>query len=418
MSLRRRGNTRTGARIAAALTFAVALLGIVSSPASATASNSLAIGQSLGPDQTLTSPNGLMTLIMQGGDGNVVLYAPGMSPRWSTSTSGYVGSRLILNGDGNLVVYDAAGIPRWDAFSHGASGGATHLDLLDNGNLALYDAAGDVTWSSNTLYYPSSMAAPAALTAGQSLQSPNGRYKLTMQGDGNVVMFDGNTRMWNTGTYGNPGAHLDAQSDGNVVVYSAAGTPLTHTSTWGTRIPGSFQVNDDGNVVFYTADWSSMIWVSGWDQSGFVRAIPGATPDYGTLASGFAATGGAYGAYRVNSNGCTTLTAWIVGEHTDLVYGHGNGGQVAAKLVAANPGRGLAITHTPQPGAIFSTYDGSWGASGSSAGHTGYVVAVNGATVTVMDTLKNLGYPFARTWTLTWNPGQSVDFVVLGSHLR
>ena len=47
------------------------------------------------------------------------------------------------------------------------------------------------------------------LTANQSISSPNGQYQLIMQGDGNLVEYGpGGQAIWDSVTYGNPGAYL------------------------------------------------------------------------------------------------------------------------------------------------------------------------------------------------------------------
>jgi serine/threonine-protein kinase len=59
------------------------------------------------------------------------------------------------------------------------------------------------------------------LRAGQSLTSSNGRYRLTMQSDGNLVEYalPGASPVWATATSGNFGAYAVMQVDGDFVVY-------------------------------------------------------------------------------------------------------------------------------------------------------------------------------------------------------
>jgi hypothetical protein len=54
---------------------------------------------------------------------------------------------------------------------------------------------------------------------------------LTMQTDGNLVIYNGSTYIWDSGTWGNPGAYVEAQYDGNVVIYRPDRTPIWWTST-------------------------------------------------------------------------------------------------------------------------------------------------------------------------------------------
>ena len=75
------------------------------------------------------------------------------------------------------------------------------------------------------------LSAGERLTAGQSLTSPNGKYDLTMQTDGNLVLYDSASQaVWNSKTYGHPGATLAVQNDGNLVVYSGS-SPLWASNT-------------------------------------------------------------------------------------------------------------------------------------------------------------------------------------------
>lgn len=100
------------------------------------------------------------------------------------------------------------------------------------------------------------------LGPGQRLVSPDGRYVLVMQGDGNLVEYapgnraiwatgtnvrdsvvrmqgdgnlviiaPGNRPVWSTGTNGNPGATLELQSDANLVVYAQGHTPRWASGT-------------------------------------------------------------------------------------------------------------------------------------------------------------------------------------------
>jgi subtilisin family serine protease len=97
------------------------------------------------------------------------------------------------------------------------------------------------------------------LTANQAIRSANGLYTLIMQGDGNLVLYNqANQPLFNTGTFGNPGAFLTFQPDGNVVLYRSNGTPLWHTASYGTAA-NLFIVQTDSNVVLYGQD-SQVYW--------------------------------------------------------------------------------------------------------------------------------------------------------------
>jgi len=102
------------------------------------------------------------------------------------------------------------------------------------------------------------------LRLGQSLSSCSGVYTLTMQGDGNLVLYhNGVGALWSTSTgvwnqYGY-GAYM--QYDGNFVLYRMDGLPLWASNTSGYN--GSVAVvQDDGNFVVYSAN-GVPLWATG-----------------------------------------------------------------------------------------------------------------------------------------------------------
>jgi hypothetical protein len=97
------------------------------------------------------------------------------------------------------------------------------------------------------------LASGAMLLPGASIQSPNGQFRLIYQTDGNLVIYNaaGNP-VWHTNTYGTSPGRAHMQPDGNFVVYNSSGQPLWHTFTYG-RNGASLAMQDDGNLVIYSA---------------------------------------------------------------------------------------------------------------------------------------------------------------------
>ena len=137
-------------------------------------------------------------------------------------------------------------------------------------------------------------------------------------------------------------------------------------------------------------------------------------------------THGHYGAYSTSSNGCTTVTAWFISEHTTLTYGHGNGNQVVKQLIAANPGKNLKSEPYPTKApAIFSSVAGHMHASGD-AGHTGVVTSVDPTTGTIHtlesganNSMNGLSSPWSKTFE--WKKedySSGVEFVYVGDYLK
>jgi hypothetical protein len=118
-----------------------------------------------------------------------------------------------------------------------------------------------IPWST-TVALPavnSSAPAPVTLSAGDALYSPGGQYRLVVQTDGNVVVYGNGRALWNTGTFGHPGATLAMQADGNLVVRDAgralwnSGTPQAgDTARLTLSADGSLQV-----VTDYGTQWTN-----------------------------------------------------------------------------------------------------------------------------------------------------------------
>ena len=86
-------------------------------------------------------------------------------------------------------------------------------------------------------------------------RSPNGRYRLALQMDGNLVLYDDElgTALWSAGTEGTAAGQAVMQNDGNFVVYDARNVAIWSSGTAGN--PGArLAIQDDGNLVVYRAD--------------------------------------------------------------------------------------------------------------------------------------------------------------------
>ncbi|MFF4322368.1 hypothetical protein [Streptomyces sp. NPDC001568] len=100
------------------------------------------------------------------------------------------------------------------------------------------------------------------LESGASLVPTPGKPELVMQPDGNLVIYlvsrPGGYKLplWNSGTYGNPGAYATMQEDGNFVIYRKGGGPqqgggIWQTATYGSRTDINIGATfvDDGRLV-------------------------------------------------------------------------------------------------------------------------------------------------------------------------
>ena len=192
-------------------------------------SSELLAGQVLHPGQDLVSPNGQYTLTMRT-NGNVVV-SGNNCVIWSSGTSG-TGNYLTMQTDGNLVIYTSAGKALWASGTNG-SGTADHLSLQNDGNAVVYTSADKAVWSAGRSN-ANRLCTSGLLHAGQALYSPSERYELTMQTDGNLVVYDNGKAIWASNTSGTGSAnYMVMQNDGNVVVYTSAGKAVWASGTSG-----------------------------------------------------------------------------------------------------------------------------------------------------------------------------------------
>jgi hypothetical protein len=99
---------------------------------------------------------------------------------------------------------------------------------------------------------PSTLQNDQQIGVGQSLYSPTGNVRLTLQADGNLVMYDANANpIWASNTVGSGAAYAVQQmSDGNFVVYNAGNAPVWASGV--TQPSAQLRVQDDGNLVIYS----------------------------------------------------------------------------------------------------------------------------------------------------------------------
>ena len=167
--------------------------------------------------QALTSPSGVFQAVIQS-DGNFVVY---QGPRaiWALGRTGltFNGSpigppyEMILtpNGDLERLAYgqtcpaNTPCIANWFSNSKGKGTPPYMLTMQDDGNLVVYDSTNTPIWATDTNQFQNIITSESApLMMGQALTSPNRIYQAVMQTDGNFVVYHGTTALWATGTTG------------------------------------------------------------------------------------------------------------------------------------------------------------------------------------------------------------------------
>ena len=165
-------------------------------------------------------------------DGNVVEY-DGASVVWASGTNP-AGAIALMQNDGNFVINNSTGNPLWASDTSGNPG--AYVVLGNAGQFGVRSASGGTLWA------PGRLSTGGRLLSGQSLYSPAGRFRLTMQGDGNLVEYSkGDIRSGPRGR----GTRLEGnvQDDGNFVVYNGSNQALWATDTSGH--PGAYSSYND-----------------------------------------------------------------------------------------------------------------------------------------------------------------------------
>lgn len=220
-------------------------------------SNQLASGGMLYAGQYLQSTDGRFSLVMQT-DGNLVLYGPAYQALWSSGTNGLsVAYAILQSSDGNFVLYNSSGTAVWNAGTAGL--GAVTATVQSDGGFDLNTSSGASVWSTPTggqIYNAgSSLSAGGTLQPNYYLLSPNTRFVFIQQSDGNLVLYDyNNDVLWADSEQGHTNAFTTLQSsDGNLVEYTAGGSPYL----WSPFVSGGAHLNmqSDGNVVLYNSSW-------------------------------------------------------------------------------------------------------------------------------------------------------------------
>jgi len=214
----------------------------------------------------LLSENGKVSLSMQR-DGNLVVYAdpnlPGVRPIWSSATNGVmIKDGLVFQGDGNLCLYDSEDKCVWATMTN-----STEVDkfvIQDDGNFVGYGKHESVFWKSDSSVSNIKRLDPSQfLPINGNMVSENGKVRLIMQDDGNLVIYsEPDQAIWSTQTNGQKikDGMIFQFSDGNLCLYDTEGKCVWATMTNGTEVD-KFVIQNDGNFVGYgkhgTVFWAS-----------------------------------------------------------------------------------------------------------------------------------------------------------------
>ncbi len=117
------------------------------------------------------------------------------------------------------------------------------------------------------------LAAGGVLLPGESITTTDGRYRLTYQADGTLVMVDNSTAAvkWSSGTATPIPGQAVLQTDGNFVIYNARNEAMWASGTSG-NAGASVVVQIDGNLVLYSSTGTA-VWLPLADSSTTVPPV-------------------------------------------------------------------------------------------------------------------------------------------------
>lgn len=218
------------------------------------------------------------------------------------------------------------------------------------------------------------------MQANEYITSSNIQSVLIMQSDGNLVVYTGPgyVATWSSGTYGNPGAYVQLQSNGDVVVYSATGSLLWHSGQYGS--PSELLMQPDGNLVEYGSGIAMWYTATGHvDNTSFIgldRLNPSATMGPGNFIRS------SDGRYIVILQSDNNFVEYGPGWHA--LWNSHSGASGGSYIVMQTDGN--LVEYTPNNTAVWYTATGGYGSSFAIIQSDGnFVVYTTGGTPTWSD---------------------------------
>ncbi|HVG92512.1 MAG TPA: RHS repeat-associated core domain-containing protein, partial [Alphaproteobacteria bacterium] len=385
----------------------------------------LVAGQMLPSGKCIVSPHGQYFLLMNT-DGNFFIYdwAHGTGT-WGPGTQGHPGAYAIFQTDGNLVVYDVNGTALWNSGTSGTY--AERLDLNDDGRIIIWKSAwnsgtSDGQFNGTTYTHPGcdvglGTGTTGVLASGQCFVSPNGRFELLMQADGNMVIYDRsvtpNAAIWSTGTGFSTADPAVAYR--TLYFYDTLGN-LTCVEQHGDATSGT------GCSAAPSSDATSPWRVRRFTYDSFSRLLTAKNPESGTISYTYDNDGELLQKTSplANQTGTATQTVSYCYDELHRVTGRGYGAQscpLATPIVSYVYDSGdNAIGHltslTDQAGTATYAYD----ILGRMTSETRTIAGISKTTAYsyhLGGSIKTLTYPSNRVVTFTpdstGNPVSAVD---------
>lgn len=109
------------------------------------------------------------------------------------------------------------------------------------------------------------------MASSSCLLSANGRFELSLQADGNLVLYNlgTNAAEWSSGTSGKPIANASVLGDGRLGLADSSGNIVWASHAAGANAQHHLAIKDDGNLVIYKTvqdDSDAVVFKSVWSS--------------------------------------------------------------------------------------------------------------------------------------------------------
>ncbi|NIZ90289.1 hypothetical protein [Kineococcus rubinsiae] len=233
-------------------------------------------GRALSVGDSLTSPSGRYALSMLG-TGELELTDNGSSV-WVVGSDFSPGASAVFREDGNFGIFPASGDDHvwWATNTDDTS--ADELRVGDDGNVVLRSSADGISWWESTSEVavtkaqhptlPDRLARGERLTAGDYLQSANGRYRFAVSSVGSLALSADGVLVWESERSGCTDVALAMQRDGNLVLYAypTSADPRVRAAVASAQGDGSpatsLVLGNDGSLTF--EDWPGADLATQW----------------------------------------------------------------------------------------------------------------------------------------------------------
>src|SRR4030042_784156 len=149
--------------------------------------------------------------------------------------------------------------------------GKYKLVLQGDGNLVIYNERGLAVWAKGRI--KDSLPSGEKLLVDEFIRSQNREYTLVLQGDGNLVAYDNQRKaLWNSNTVGSGAVECVMQSDGNLLLKDG-----NRGVVWAKKPNGysnaTLLIQDEGPVVLYK-EGGVRVWSNGNINTNIQRDTP------------------------------------------------------------------------------------------------------------------------------------------------